>query len=276
MIVPTVADVMELMETPAPARLAEEWDNAGLQIGRRTAPVRKVRVALDPLPAVVRSACADGIDLLVVHHPLVFRPLRQFDFDAPTGGIVEAAARGGLSIFAAHTNFDAAAGGVNDILARRIGLAVSGPLEPAAPGAAEGMGRIGRLDSPGDLDAVARRIAGAMGLDHVRTVGDPALRVEIVAVCSGSGGGMIGRFLETGAEAFVTGDLKYHEARDIENAGRAAVDIGHFDSERPAMASLARELQRRFRDRGMAVSVDVAAEERNPFRTLASNGKGIS
>ncbi|MFP4306973.1 MAG: Nif3-like dinuclear metal center hexameric protein [Desulfococcaceae bacterium] len=275
MTAPTVSDVMALMETLAPAQLAEEWDNVGLQVGRRDAPVRKIRVALDPLPAVVEAACRDEVDLLVTHHPLIFRPLRQLDFDAPAGRAVEAAARCGMAIFAAHTNLDSVPDGVNDILAERIGLLADGPLMASedAPGA--GIGRVGRLREPGPLDALARRVGRAVGAEFVRVVGNPSAEVAAAALCSGSGGGLLSRFLAGPAGCYITGDLKYHEARDIEAAGRVAVDIGHFASEHLAMAALARTLAARLDERGMAVPVDVAAEEREPFRTLAVNGATI-
>ena len=273
MTAPTVADIMALMEALAPVRLAEEWDNVGLQVGRRAAPVRKVRLALDPLPDVIRAACRDRIDLLITHHPLLFRPLRQLDFDTPSGAAIEAAARNGLAVFAAHTNLDSVSGGVNDILAERIGISVEGPLARAEAADGAGIGRIGRLRPPEAVADLARRVGTAVSVDAVRMVGAPHTAVETVALCSGSGGGLLGAFLATGATAYITGDLKYHEARDVEAAGRVALDIGHFASEHLAMPALARRLEDRIGDAGMAVAVDLAGEERDPFRTLAVNGE---
>jgi dinuclear metal center YbgI/SA1388 family protein len=269
---PTVADLMALMEALAPAALAEEWDNVGLQAGSRNWPARKVRLALDPLPAVVETAARDGIDLLITHHPLIFRPLRQLDFDTPTGKAVETAARHGMAIFAAHTNLDSVSDGVNDVLAERIGLSTDGPLAAAEGEPVAGIGRIGTLSEAEPLDGLARRVGRAVGTPFVRAVGDPATPVTSVAICSGSGGGLLGQFLKSPARCYITGDLKYHEARDIEAAGRTAVDIGHFASEHLAMAALARTLSARLAERGAPVPVDIAAEEREPFRTLAVNG----
>jgi dinuclear metal center YbgI/SA1388 family protein len=272
MTAPTVADIMALMEALAPAALAEEWDNVGLQAGSRDWPARKVRLALDPLPAVVEAAARDGVGLLVTHHPLIFRPLRQLDFDTPAGKAVEAAARNQMAIFAAHTNLDSVAGGVNDALAERIGLSPEGPMVPAEGSPDAGIGRLGRLAEPEPLDGLARRVGRAVGTGHVRVVGDPASPVTSVAICSGSGGGLLTQFLNSPARCYVTGDLKYHEARDIEAAGRSAVDVGHFASEHLAVAALARALSARLAELGAPVPVDIAAEEREPFRTLAVNG----
>ncbi len=118
----TVADIVGMMERLAPSRLAEGWDNCGLQIGDPYRPVRRVWVSLDPSPNVINAACEHGVDLLVTHHPLFFKPLRSIDFGSKAGGIIHKAATKNLAVFSAHTSYDSAEGGVSDILAERIGL----------------------------------------------------------------------------------------------------------------------------------------------------------
>ena len=118
----TVARLIRLLDELAPPHLAESWDNVGLQIGSRNWPVKKVWTALDPLPEVVAAAIENGVDLLVTHHPLIFKPLKRIDSDTPTGRIAEMALAAKLAIFCAHTNLDSVAGGVNDVLADRMGL----------------------------------------------------------------------------------------------------------------------------------------------------------
>ena len=118
----TVAQFVRLLNDLAPSRLAESWDNVGLQLGSLDWPVKKVWTALDPLPEVVAGACENNVDLLVTHHPLFFKPVKQIDCDAPLGRITEAALAGKLAIFCAHTNLDSTVGGVNDVLAERMGL----------------------------------------------------------------------------------------------------------------------------------------------------------
>ena len=119
-MVATVADIAKIMETIAPSWLAEKWDNVGLQIGDPLWPVKKIRVALDPTREVVESCCEDGIDLLLTHHPLIFKPLKRIDLGTPQGSLFEKAIAHRMAIYAAHTNFDRLAGGLNDILARKI------------------------------------------------------------------------------------------------------------------------------------------------------------
>ena len=118
----TVAQFVRLLDRLAPAKSAETWDNVGLQVGSRDWPVRKIWTALDPLPAIVAEACENDVDLLVTHHPLIFKPISAIDGDTPLGQIVQLAFSHQLAIFSAHTNLDSVAGGVNDALAGRIGL----------------------------------------------------------------------------------------------------------------------------------------------------------
>lgn len=125
---PTVSDIIRLTEQIAPLHLAENWDNCGLQVGSRQWPVKHIRTALDPLPHVVSDAVDAGVDFLVTHHPLIFKPVKQVDFGSDLGGIIQQAADNHLAIYAAHTNLDKAPEGLNDMLADLIGLETLEPL----------------------------------------------------------------------------------------------------------------------------------------------------
>jgi len=121
-MIATVAQFVRLLNDLAPTCLAESWDNVGLQIGSRKWPVKKIWTALDPLPEVVAAASENEVDLLVTHHPLFFKSLKQIDCESPLGRIAETALTAKLAIFCAHTNLDSTAGGVNDVLAERMGV----------------------------------------------------------------------------------------------------------------------------------------------------------
>ncbi|MGD2038082.1 MAG: Nif3-like dinuclear metal center hexameric protein, partial [Desulfobacterales bacterium] len=130
----TVAKIKQIMDELAPPLLAEEWDNVGLQIGDPRQPVRRIWVALDPTLHVVKAACQKKVDLLITHHPLIFRPLKTIDFDTPGGSIIQMAANHKLAIFSAHTNLDIVRDGVNDVLAQRLGLQNPTVLKPVQVG----------------------------------------------------------------------------------------------------------------------------------------------
>jgi dinuclear metal center YbgI/SA1388 family protein len=271
-----VEDVCQVMEAIAPARLAESWDNVGLQLGHRRWPVDAVMVALDPLTAVVAAACRAGAGLLVTHHPLIFKPLQQLDLATPLGAIIAMALEHRLAIFSAHTNLDSAADGLNDLLARRIGLSLEGALSPLdAPSAGslerpsrEGLGRVGLLPAAMTLEALARQVQTRIPAARVRFAGERDLLVKRVALCSGSGGSLLEVFAGSGCEAFISGDLRYHDARWAEENGRGLIDIGHFASEHLVVADLAQRLQTGLDQRGLRVAVTGFGDENEPFKNI--------
>lgn len=273
----TVSDVLELLESLAPPSLAESWDNVGLQVGDRSRRVRSVWVSLDPLPEVVDEACRAGVDLLVTHHPLLFRPLSVVDVETPIGRILQEALTHGLSVAAAHTNLDSASGGLNDLLAQKLQLVHLRPLVPAEPGPSgrsgagdegivpAGMGRVGNLTAEMPLAELVRRVKGALGLAAVRWVGDGTRKVTTVAVCSGSGSGLLEAFYRSAAEVFISGDLRYHDARDAQASGRALIDVGHFPSEHLVVGALADRLADGAAERGWDLQVTACDLETDPF-----------
>jgi GTP cyclohydrolase I len=274
-----VADMVGLMEKIAPAFLAESWDNCGLQVGDLQWPVKKVWVALDPLYSVIDAAAGQDVDLVITHHPLIFKPLRNIDLDRPEGKIIAAALNGRTAIYAAHTNLDSARDGINEVLARKIGLDRLVPLVPA--GTAEtsantassatdamGMGRVGRLDPPVSVAELAQKIKKALGLARVKVAGRAKGMIGKVAVCSGSGGSLLGNFLASGAEVFVTGDIRYHDARAAEDAGRALIDIGHFASEHIMISMLCNQLGRAVAEAGWDVRIEACDLEQDPFELI--------
>ena len=273
----TVADIIKVMETMAPLRLAEEWDNVGLQVGQLDWPVRSIWVALDPLYDVVDGACRNGVDLLITHHPLIFNPLRCINFDTPVGSVIQAAAGHKLAIFAAHTNFDSAADGINDLLAFRVGLADlkvlkrgDHPCEDSATDdlQKQGLGRVGELEETMELLPLALSIKKKMGLKYIKIAGKPDLPVRRVAVCSGSGSGLMKDFFSSGAQVFISGDLRYHDAREVEALNLGLIDMGHFASEYLAIEVLAKRLDKVLAADGKDVKVEACRLENDPFLVL--------
>jgi dinuclear metal center YbgI/SA1388 family protein len=370
---PTVSDIIHVMDNLAPPTLAEDWDNVGLQVGDPCRMVQKIGVALDPTFEVVDRACRRSIDLLITHHPLIFKPLKSIAVNTPTGSVIHLATRNHLAIFAAHTNLDSAIGGINDILANRIGLSNLEPLAQGKPSrrfkiviyvppASEkniaellfqtrshnrqagrfeddcraelkairvatgeilenrtsgsflrqkrvrieaevgnqelsaviealaqyqaedkvcydvyslisqkthsGMGRVGKLEDVMDLKSFALMIKKKLGLEFLKLTGDPGLPVHKAAVCSGSGSSLLSNFFKSGAQAYISGDLGYHDARDVQAANLGLIDIGHFPSEHLIVNVLADRLKEIFIASQIDATVDVCDLERDPFMAL--------
>jgi len=278
----TLSDIIRILDNLAPPSLAEEWDNSGLQLGDPGWPVNKIWVALDPTMPVVEAACARDVDLLITHHPLIFKPLKAIEFHTPLGAVLYTAARQNLAIFTAHTNLDSAPGGLNDILAHRIGLNDLNPLAaggviqrfeddihpPVSREHRPGIGRVGRLGKAMDLKSFARAIKEKMGLELVKFAGDPHLSIKKVAVCTGSGSGLLSNFFASGAQVYVSGDIRYHDARDVEAANLGVIDIGHFWSENFIAEALATRLGTIFAESGINVAIEACDIEIDPFKVL--------
>ncbi len=261
-----VADIIDWMESIAPADLAEDWDNVGLQIGSVKQAVHKIRVALDPLGTVIDAAVAEGVDLLITHHPLILRPLTHVDLESPAGRSIAAAIKGRLTIFSAHTNLDSAATGINAMLAQRIGITNPECLLPCPGGGSSlGLGRIGRLETPQRVEDLARRIKDRLQLPFVKVAGNMDVIASKAAVCSGSGSSLLDAFLASDAQVYISGDMRYHNARDVEAAGRALIDIGHFSSEHIVVEDLVARLQKTAATAGWAVQVEACSREHEPF-----------
>ena len=273
-----VTDMVKVMEKVAPPFLAEPWDNCGLQVGDLQWPVSKVWVALDPLLSVLSAAAEQKVDLLITHHPLIFKPLRSIDLDTQTGKIVATALKAHTAIYAAHTNLDSTKNGINDVLARKIGLENLEPLVPAKtdeyhngaplPIGSAGMGRIGSLVPPMTVAHLAEEIKKRLDLKKIKLAGKSDRRVAKVAVCSGSGGGLLENFLASEADVFVSGDLRYHDARAAEDAGRALIDIGHFASEHLIVDALFHQLEQAAKEAGWNVQITPCRLEQDPFEII--------
>ncbi len=261
----TVRDVASCIEKLAPVSLAEVWDKVGLQIGDPAAPVHRVVVALDVDDRVVTLALERGAEMIVAHHPLIFRPLTQIRYDQSAGHLLQRLVQNNLAVYAAHTNLDNAAGGVSAVLAGRLGLSERQVLKPLASDT--GLGQLGWL--PADLRLVdfANLVKDSLGLDTVRVSGDLSRPVRCVAVCGGSGADLIQKAAEAGADVLVTGDLRYHETQDGLALGLALVDAGHAGTEQPVVPFLAQYLRDQMSGEYADLSIE-AVPHAPTFRTV--------
>lgn len=226
----TVGELLELLDGAAPLELADEWDNVGLIVGRASRPVERVLGALELRQEVVRDAAERGCAAIVVHHPPIFPSVTEVTDRSTSGSLLLEVVEAGTAVIALHTNLDAASGGLNDIAAELLGLTDTGPMVPADDPTV-GMGRVGDV-APTRLGAFADRVAGVVP-GGVSLAGDPWTPVVRVALCTGSGGSLIDRARESGADVFVTGDLKHHDHDRAD--GLALVNTSHAQLEQLAM-----------------------------------------
>ena len=367
-----ISDILGIINKIAPPSLAESWDNPGLQVGDPAAHVSRIMVALDPTATVIESALQAGCQLLVTHHPLIFKALKSVSTATPQGRAIFSAIRGGLGIIGMHTNYDIAEGGLNDLLAGKLGLTAAEPLqitgaqelvklvvfvpeehleqlrdallphaeslgayrdcsfvadgegtftpqEGAKPFIGEtgrrekvnefrlellldrakitpavkallaahpyeepafdlyplhnkgkqlGLGRIGSLPDTVSLAGFAAQTATRLEAPGTRFSGDPATSIRKVALCSGSGASVLRAAVRAGADVLVTGDVKYHDARDAEDLGIALIDAGHFATEIIMAEGMRQQLDQKLTEAGFDVQVVACTVEQDPFRYL--------
>ncbi|ETR71863.1 MAG: hypothetical protein OMM_02164 [Candidatus Magnetoglobus multicellularis str. Araruama] len=366
----TVNDIIGAMQSIAPPNLAESWDNVGLQVGDPTWPVHRIWIALDPLPEVIQAAITEKIDLIITHHPLIFKPIKSINLSVPHTKIIHKAIAHKIAIYSAHTNLDKVIGGINDILANKLnmmdirpiipeissdkaklvifvpqthvqkvldalfetragiigsytkcsfrseGIGTYQPSELSSPwlghdgqfeqanesrietiislkdaqdilhhveknhpyetlaydiypikeiSANQGLGRLGHLKEQISLKALADRVIKNLNLSYVRIIGDPELPVKQLAVCSGSGGSLLNKIISSGVQAYVTGDLKYHDARTIEMNHIGAIDVGHYESEHIFIDSIIPQLQTFAKKNHWSLDILPCPIEQNPF-----------
>ena len=362
---PTVADFAAFLTRFAPPALAADWDNTGLLVGDPAGPADRVLTCLTVTPAVVAEAVAERSQLIVAHHPVLFRGAKRLTADSPDGRLLLPLVRAGVAVYSPHTSFDNCLGGINDGLCDRLGLTDTRPLRPkggakscklvvftpeadlarvseaifaAAAGvignyeqcgfraegtgsfvpraganpavgqvgkreettefrlevivpdakraacvaaavaahsyevpaidvyplagmAQGGEGRVGELPAPVPLGELAATMKAKVNATVMQTVGDPAKPVRRVAVACGAAGEFLADAVAAGADAFLTGEVRFHDALAAEAAGVGLLLPGHYASERPGVEDLAARLATEF----PAATVWTSRQERDPL-----------
>lgn len=227
-----VKDIIDAIERVAPAALQEGWDNTGLQIGDASAPVSRVLAVVDVTPDRVAEAVDHGCEMIVSHHPLIFKGLKHITGTTQVERAVAAAISAGIAVYSSHTALDNAADGVSAAMAATLGATVVSPLVPTSPGAPTGTGVVAELPFAVGQDDFVSIVKTGFGNRVLRCTRPGAARrtVRRVALCGGSGGEFIPDALACGADAYVTGDIRYHDFVDY-GSKILLVDAGHFETE---------------------------------------------
>jgi dinuclear metal center YbgI/SA1388 family protein len=258
--------ILGILEELAPPDLAEGWDNVGLMVGSPADPISGILVSLDATEEAVLAARQTGANLLLTHHPLLFKPLSAVNPSEPTGAVVVRAIQEKVAILAAHTNLDSAQGGVNDVLAGLLGLERTRPLVPSPDHAGAGLGRLGEFEQSRTLGETAQMVKKALGVEAVRVVGSVDRPIRRVAVCGGSGGDLVSPAKAAGAELLLTGEIAHHRAREAEFLGLALIEAGHYATEIPVIPVLAGRIEKALNTAGVPLVVSNFEGEWEPFK----------
>ncbi len=261
----TIGEICDILDTLAPLRLMEQWDNSGLLVGDAQMRCSGVLLSLDASTASLDEAIALGCNALVVHHPVIFQPLKKIDTGYAEGRLLQKALANDIAILAWHTNFDSAAAGVSDYLGRQLGLENRMPLLPAAEEAGAGLGCIGSYKQELDGAVFMERLLDILQLPGVLTAGSLPQKVRTVALCGGSGSDFAQLARSRGADLYLSAEIKHHVALWAVENGFCVIDGTHYATEKPAITLLARRLQECMTEKGFNIPAITTEKEKAPF-----------
>lgn len=268
------SEILTFLQSLAPLELAEEWDNVGLLLGRATGDVASALTCLTLTPDVADEAVAAGVQLIVSHHPILFRPVQAVTSESSDGTMLLSLIEAGIAVYSPHTAYDSAERGINAQLAETFGLTDVRPIRPVSPEAAAefpaldglGSGRIGTLPRATSLEEFAAEVQGRLqSRAGVQIVGDPTATVSTVGIACGSAAEFLGDARRQGADVLLTGEARFHACLDARQQGIALVIAGHYATERSGAERLAEFIGEEFPD-VTAFSSQVESDPQQMFR----------
>lgn len=253
-------EIIDILQEQAPEHYACDWDNVGLLVGEPEQEIHKVYIALDATEEAIAEAAAKGADMLLTHHPMIFKGIKKVNSRDFTGRRVISLIQSKISYYAMHTNFDIK--GMAQLAAERLELKESRVLEVSCEDeqGQQGIGRIGSLKQKMTLEECAGFVKKVFAVSQVKVFGNLAGSVELVAVCPGSGKSVIAEALRQGAKVLITGDIDHHEGMDAAAQGLSIIDAGHYGIEKIFIPYMERYLKEH--TTGLEI---IRQQEKEPF-----------
>lgn len=257
--------ILDHMEKWAPNSIIDDWDNTGFQIGREEKKVENILVALDLDEVILQKAIDKNVDLIISHHPIIFQPLKTIIDKNPKEAMIIDIIKHDIGVYNAHSNLDLALGGVSDVLAKKISIKNTVNLvdlfkkDDNGEIINYGYGKIGDIADILLEDFIVN-IKESLNIENLILYGDKDKTINKIAVCGGSGSGFMKDAYELGADLFITGDIKYHEAQFAYERDLSLIDIGHFHSEKFILPAIKDYLKEAFQD----LNIEVVMEESFP------------
>ncbi|GAA6324699.1 Nif3-like dinuclear metal center hexameric protein [Fusobacterium ulcerans] len=225
-------DIINFLEEKYPRSNAEEWDNVGLLVGNNKKDVKKIQLSIDATEKAVDYAAQNNVDMIVTHHPLIFKPLKSIVMSELSGRKIIKLIEKGLNLYSIHTNLDSSKDGLNDYILELLEVKKYKIIDINANDETAGIGRMYTLEEKITILEYADFIKTKMKIKNVRVISnDLKSKVKKIALINGSGMSYWRKVKSLGADLFITGDIGYHDALDAKESGLHLIDIGHFESE---------------------------------------------
>jgi dinuclear metal center YbgI/SA1388 family protein len=268
-----IKDILAALNKLAPFDLAEKWDNVGLLVGNPESSTTKILIGLDPTLSIIEEAIQRGANTVITHHPVIFHPLPAIATNTPSGKLLEMTLNHKINIIACHTNFDSAADGVNDALAKVLGLDECTPLSPnnSEKHPKTGLGRLCSYSRGISKDDFTKRLFKALELPALQVAGSMPETIYKVALLGGSGSDFAELALNAGADVYLSAEIKHATARWAEEAGLCVVDGTHYATEKPAIQHISSQLKTLAEEKGWTMEIMESETERPPFTYILQN-----
>ena len=248
------------MELLAPTYLKEDFDNVGLMVGDKNKEVKKVLLALDCTLKVIEEAKKENVELIITHHPLIFKRPSSITTDTLQGKKIIELIKNDISLYSSHTNLDSVENGLNDTIVSILGFDNFKILEKNKRDDKAGLGRIVSLNESIQLEDLISKIKKSLNINNLRVVKGKD-KVNKIAIINGSGQDFIGKAVALGADCIITGDTTYHFASDYKEMEISILDVGHFASEQITFFNVMENLKEKFKD----VEFITSTVEEDPF-----------
>ena len=255
-----VNNIIKEMELLAPTYLKEDFDNVGLMVGDKNKEVKKVLLALDCTLKVIEEAKKENVELIITHHPLIFKRPSSITTDTLQGKKIIELIKNDISLYSSHTNLDSVENGLNDTIVSILGFDNFKILEKNKRDDKAGLGRIVSLNESIQLEDLISKIKKSLNINNLRVVKGKD-KVNKIAIINGSGQDVIGKAVALGADCIITGDTTYHFASDYKEMEISILDVGHFASEQITFFNVMENLKEKFKD----VEFITSTVEEDPF-----------
>ena len=255
-----VNNIINEMELLAPTYLKEDFDNVGLMVGDKKRGISKILLALDCTNEVIEEAKKENVELIITHHPLIFKRPSSITTDTLQGKKIIELIKNDISLYSSHTNLDSVENGLNDTIVSILGFDNSKILEKNKRDDKAGLGRIVSLKESIQLEDLISKIKKSLNINNLRVVKGKD-KVNKIAIINGSGQDFIGKAVALGADCIITGDTTYHFASDYKEMEISILDVGHFASEQITFFNVMENLKEKFKD----VEFITSTVEEDPF-----------
>lgn len=245
--------VIEILEKQSPKSYACDWDNVGLLVGREDKEIQKIYIALDATDEVIEEAIANGADMLLTHHPMIFKGMKRVTQEDFIGRRIIRLIQNDMVYYAMHTNFDVM--GMADLAADYLEISDTRVLEitSVSETGEEGIGRYGSLKKEMTVRECCEEVKQAFSLENVKVFGNLERKVKTAAISPGSGRSVISNALQARVDVLITGDIDHHEGIDAVAQKLTVIDAGHYGVEHIFIPYMEQYLKREAKELEIAV-----------------------